>query len=110
MDQRLHGFRGDGVDHALIPAAEFLDEVTHQQGNIVFSFAQRRHSDGEHIQPIVQIGSESLLLYHRFQIAIRRRNQPGTRTKSSNATQALKLALLQNSQELWLKLQWDFSD
>ncbi len=71
-DQCLHSFRWNGVDHTLIPAAEFFDEVADEQRNVFFSFPQRRHSDGEDIQPIIQIRPESLLLYHGLKVAIRR--------------------------------------
>ena len=47
--QRLHGFRRNGVDHPMVPAAEFLDEVADQLRDIFLSLPQRRHSDWKDI-------------------------------------------------------------
>jgi hypothetical protein len=70
-DQGLHRFRRDGVSPAAITPAEFLNELTDQQRNIFLSLAQRWHSDGKDIQPIIQIGPNVLVFDHCFQIAIR---------------------------------------
>jgi hypothetical protein len=84
-DQRLHGLRRDGVNHAIVSPAEFLNEVPDQKGNVFSSLPQRRHPDWEDIQPIVQVGPEFLLLDHCFQIAIRRRDQAGIGVKGTRA-------------------------
>ena len=39
-EQSFHSFRRDGVDHAVIAPAEFLNEVTDQQRNIFAPFAR----------------------------------------------------------------------
>ena len=109
-DQCLHGFRWNGVDHTLIPAAEFLDEVADEQRNVFFSFPQRWHPDGEDIQPIIQIRPESLLLYHGLKIAIRRGDQSCVSANGARAAQAFELPFLQNTQQLRLQFPWDFAN
>jgi hypothetical protein len=91
-DQGLHRFRRDGVNHAVITPAEFLNEVTDQQGNIFLSLAQRWHPDGKDIQPIIQIGAKLLISDHCFQIAIRCGNEAGICAKSASAAQPFELA------------------
>src|SRR5579863_10221550 len=108
--QRLHRLGRDAVDHPIIPLAKLLDEVADQQGNVFFPLAQRRDSDGKHIEPVIQIGSKFLLVGHGFQIAIRCRNQAGIGTQSARAAKTLEFALLQDAQKLRLKLERDFSD
>ena len=39
--QGLHSFGTDAIDHTIIPIAELLDKVAHQQGDVFFSLAQR---------------------------------------------------------------------
>ena len=46
------------------------------KGNIFGSFAQRRNTDGKHVQTVEQILAELLLIDHRRKIAIGRRDQP----------------------------------
>src|SRR6201999_1032856 len=108
--QRLHSFRWDGSDHPVVPAAEFLNEMADQQWDILFSLAQRWYSNGKNVQSIVQIGPEFVFIDHCFEIAIRRRDQTGIGAECPRASQALELTLLQNAQELWLKLQRNFPD
>src|SRR5438477_435186 len=48
--------RSDRVPHA---AAEALQEVPHQVGNVFAALAQRRDADREHVEPKEQVGAES---------------------------------------------------
>src|SRR5579871_3257444 len=63
-DQRLHCFGRDAVDHTIIPLAELLDEVADQQRDVISPLAERRNSDGEDIESVIQIGPKLLLFDH----------------------------------------------
>jgi hypothetical protein len=90
VNQHLHSFGRDGVDHTIIPLAELLDEMTNQQGDIFSSFAQRRYSNWKHIEPVVQIGPEFLLIDRPFQIAIRGRDEASIGSQGARAAQTLE--------------------
>ena len=53
---------------------EMLEEMLDQQSDVFFPLTQRRYSQLENTQPIIQILAESLLLHELFQVSIRRRN------------------------------------
>jgi hypothetical protein len=54
-----------------LPVGVALHEILDQDQNVVFPFAQRRHFDGKHIQPIEEILAERPIRYGGVQVAIR---------------------------------------
>ena len=48
----------------IVARAEILQEVFGQQPDIVRALAQRRHADGHHAQPVIQVLAELLLRHH----------------------------------------------
>src|SRR5258708_2702739 len=87
-----------------------IDEVFHQQGNVLSSLSKRGHLDREYIQPIKQITTKGPSADGGLQVTIGGCNHPYVSANSTSAADTLKLVLLQNTQECNLSLNWKLSD
>src|ERR1700741_3334910 len=105
-----HGFFGDGVDDFVHGGGELFDEVAHKFRNIRFSLAERRQRNRENIQAIVQILSEFTVTDHLPQVPIGRRDDTNIDARGAIAAHGLELALLKDTEQLGLKLQWHVSN
>src|SRR5712675_3336530 len=105
-----HGFFGDGVDHFVHGGGELFDEVPYKLRNIRFSFAERWQRNRENIQAIVQILSEFTVTNHLPQVLIGRRDDTNIDARGKGAANSLELALLEDTEQLGLKLHWHVSD
>jgi len=88
---------------------KLLREVPREKRNVPVAFPQGRNVDRKDIQTKEEIGSELLLAYHRFQIAVRRGNQTRIGPKRARASQPLELPLLQHAEQFGLQFQGNFS-
>src|SRR5579862_2667965 len=79
-------------------------------GNVVCPLPQGRNHDREYVEPVKKICAESALANHLLQILIRSSNDANINSNCARAAQSLKLAFLENSQELGLQLKRQFPD
>src|SRR4029077_6788952 len=105
-----HGVFGDGVDDFVHGGGELFDEVAHKFRNIRLSLAERWQRNRENIQAIVQILSEFTVTDHLPQISIGWRDDTNIDACGTGAAYSLELALLEDTEQLGLKLQWHVSD
>src|ERR1700752_1172037 len=87
-----------------------IDEVFHQQRDVLFSFSERRYLDRENMQPIKQIAAERPSADSGLQVTVCGGDQSHVSGDSMTAADTFKLMLLQNPQEGDLGLSWKFSD
>ena len=64
-----------GVVDVVLPA-ELIEEEVQERGNVLATFAQRRHADVDDVEPIVEIFAERLRCHAVDEVAIRRRDHP----------------------------------
>ena len=100
--QQFQGLRVDTLDRLLLPFAEPTDAVVDQQREILFPFPQRRQGKGHHAQPIVEVFPEASTLDLGFEVAVRRRDDPGVGLQPVPAAHPLELAFLEDAQQLHL--------
>src|SRR6266853_701249 len=91
-------------------SSETIDEVLDQQGNIFFSFPQRRNLNRENVEPVKQIAAKRPLGDGSLQIAISGCDDPSVRLDRLIATHTLKLPLLQNMQQRNLSFRGQLTD
>src|SRR5690606_21906224 len=95
-------------------AALFLlqpgDQLIEQQRKILDALAQRRHLDGEYVQPVVEVLAELAAGDHLFKILVRRGNHPHVRLLRLVAADPLEGALLQHTQQLDLHVHRHVAD
>src|SRR5258705_4572490 len=87
-----------------------IDKVFHQQRDVLSWFSKRGHLNREDIQPIKQITTEGPSADGGLQVTVGGGDHSHVSADSTSAADTLKLALLQNTQECNLSLNWKFSD
>src|SRR5690242_16719134 len=94
MNENFHRFRGDRLDIPAVASRELLNEVAHQDRDILRPFAKRRYLYRKDIQTVEQVRSKSPFLDHLFKVPVRRCDQPRVGSDRACAAEPLKLALL----------------
>src|SRR5215813_8046028 len=87
-----------------------IDVITDDRGNFRSSFAQRGHAQANHVQAVVKVFAETSLRDHLFEIGVCRRDDSYFDLCRPLFAEWLYLALLQESQELWLHVQREIAD
>ena len=95
----LGGNDPDGFPHL---SRQICHEVVDQQRYILSSLPKRRDVNGKHVQTIEQVFSEFPFAHHFGKIAVGGCDQPGIHLDGVITSQTLKLALLQNPEQLGL--------
>src|ERR1700730_13758614 len=91
-------------------SCETVDEVLDEQGNVFFSFSQRRNLNRKNIEAVKQIAPKRTLSDGSLQVAIGGGDDSRVRSDRLVATHTLKLPLLQNMQQRNLSFRWEFTD
>ena len=94
----------------IVPLVRPPDEKLRQQWNITAPFPQRRHFNPDHIQPVPKILTELAVVHQLLQIPIRRRHHPHIHGLRLRRAHRLDLSLLQESQQLQLRVQLNLAD
>ena len=90
---------------------EPADEVGDQERDVLGAFAQRRHPNREHVQPVEQIGAKGALLNHLLEVLVRRGDDSHIdRRCAAAAAQPLDLLLLERSEQFGLQFQRQVAD
>src|SRR5205814_3986440 len=85
-------------------------QIAHQDGGVLRSLPERRKTNREDVQTIVEIGAESLLPHGSLQIPVRRRDHADVYRAGMGGSDSFELALLDDSKELWLELERQITD
>ena len=93
-----------------IGQGELANEVVDQRRDIVAALAQRRQFDVEDIEPVEKVGAELALLDQLFQILVGGGDAAEVHLDDLVAAHARDLALLQNAQQIGLRLQADVAN
>src|SRR2546423_11874053 len=82
-----------------------------RQNRYVFlSLAQRRQVDVDDVQAVVEVLAETSLLHHLLQIAVGRGDDADVDLDRLHAAEAHELALLDDTQQLRLRLERNVAD
>ena len=83
--------------------AQLLQEVLHQQRDVVAPLAQRRQLHRNHVEPVEQILAERAVRDHPVEIGVGRGDDPHVDLDGVRVADPLELALLQHPQQLRLQ-------
>src|SRR5437667_1954650 len=108
--ERVQRLARDDLHPAVHGTREPLDEGAHQGRNVLGPLAERRGMDREHVQPVVEIVPEPLLFHHPKEVAVRRGDEADVDLDRLRTPDPLELLLLQDAQQLRLKLERDLAD
>src|SRR3954453_15573002 len=109
-NQGVHGLRRNFVDSLFHTAGVNLREMTNQYWNVLRPLAQRRNLNREYLQPVIQVVTKRSLFHHSRQIAMSCGDEPHIHLMSAVAAESLKFLLLQDAQQLRLKLERDVAN
>src|SRR5437016_2825891 len=99
----------DDLDPAVHGTRVPLDEIAHQGRNILGPLAERRDMDREHVEPVVEVVPEALLFHHPQEVAVRCGDEAHVDLDGLRTADPLELLLLQDAQQLRLKLERDLA-
>jgi hypothetical protein len=86
------------------------DEVVHQERDIGPPLAERRHREGEDVEPVIEVLAERPGGDRGGQVAVRRGDHADVDADRLAAADALELALLEDAEELHLRVGRDVAD
>jgi hypothetical protein len=84
--------------------------VTHQRADVLLALAQRRHADGDDIQPVIEVSAKPAVRDLFLEVAIRRHDDARIHAERASATHAVELLVLQHLKELRLKARVHVAD
>ena len=79
---------------------QLLQEVLHEERDVVATFAQRRQLDRNHVQPVVEILAKRSFGHHLREIRVRRGDDADVDLDRVRVADAFELALLKHAQQL----------
>src|SRR5580700_343524 len=88
----------------------FLSEMAGENRNVFLALAQRRQCERNYVEPVIKIRPELAALDHRCQRNIGCGNHADINLDSRSLAKTLEFALLQDSQQLGLKVERHFTD
>ncbi len=106
VHQQAHGGGGDAVNRALGAG----EEVGGQGRDIRPALAQGRGVERHHVEAVIEIFAEAAGLGLRGEVAVGGGDDAGVKLDGLAAAEPLKLALLQDAEELGLELWGEFAD
>ena len=87
-----------------------VDQVPHEQRDVLAPIAQRRHGERKHVEPVEQIAAEAPLPHFLVQIAVGGGDDAHVDVDRPRAAEPLDLAVLQHAQQLRLQLERQLAD
>ena len=108
--QHLHHIRRHIRHRLAMLIIKTRQKMLNKQRNILAPIPQRRQRNIHHLQAIKEILSEPSLCNLRWQILIRRADNPNIHSHRLRTAQPLKLFLLQHAQQLRLRLDMHIAD
>jgi len=108
--QRGHRGFGNAAQRLTQPACGLCHEIPGQQRNILAPRTQRRYRDRKHVDPVIQVIPERALRHHAGEITVGRGDDTDIDGQGTAATDPLEGLLLQDTQQLGLRLRGQFAD
>ena len=102
--------RRDAVDDLAEPRAIFLDEVMHEQRDVLGPLAQRRQVQREHVDAVIEILAKPAACNELLELAIGRGDDPDVDAPILIVADPAELLRLQDSQQLRLQRQRQLAD
>src|SRR6478672_2780606 len=92
----------DAGDALVVLGVELLDEAGDEQRDVLDPLAERRHREGEDVEPVVEVLAEGPVLHGRDRVLVGGRHDPDVDDDLGLAAEAPEGALLEEAEELGL--------
>ena len=90
----MHRPLADAVEALADPQGELVHEELDEQGDVVAALAQRRQADGEDVEAVVEVLTESFLVNRLKQVAVAGGDDTHVDADGGDAADAVEFALL----------------
>src|SRR5262249_13916311 len=110
VDQPQHRGLRDPIDVLAYPRRELVDQEVDQPGNVFLALLQRRQSDGGDAESVIEVFAERFLSDRLEQVAVGGGQDADIDLDRRAAAYPLEFALLQDAQQLDLRLVRDLGD
>src|ERR1051326_5607941 len=87
-----------------------IDVVVDDRRNLRTALAQWRHTQPNHVEPVIQGLTKTTLRHHVFEISVSRRNDAHVNLAWPLFAERLNLTFLQEPQQFWLNIQRQVAD
>ena len=104
VEERLHRGRGHRRDRLAVLGRRARDERLDEEGNVLLPVAQRRQRDGDDAEAVIEVLAELSLRHEARQVRVRRRDDAHVGADRLDGADRQELALLEDAQELRLRL------
>ena len=107
-----HGAQGLVAQRELGPAlaADAIEKVRRQQGNVFAAVAQRRQAQVDHVEPVKQVLAKGSLLHHLRQVAVGGGHDARLDGHAVGGAHRPHFLLLQGAQQLGLQIERELAD
>src|SRR4029453_11987780 len=106
----MPGVVSDGVKVLIELGIEHIDEVIDELEQVLFSLAQGRNVERDHLQAIEEVGAETPFLDFLLQVTVGGANDAYADMDVRSAAQAAELHALEDAQELHLNSEAHLAD
>ena len=104
IQEEVHRFMGEPLNGPINILAGSLDEVGHEEGDVVASLPERRQDDGDDTKSIEEIFSELIVADHIAQVAVGGAEDTNVDADGFLTADAFEGALLQDAEEFDLHI------
>src|SRR6266545_73080 len=106
----IQRFRVPPGDAGAFLLLDHLPEVLGQKRNVVPAFRERRKRERKHVQPVVEVFAQLLLLDRIVRITVRRGDEPDVDLQLLRTADTAQRAVLEDAQQLDLELRSHLGD
>ena len=107
LEQQVERLRRQFLSRLLILDAVLLEEVLGEERHVLPALAQRRQLHGNHMKAVEEVLPELPFFHHLAQLDVGRGDDPDVDLDRLDAAEPHELALLNDAQELGLRLERD---
>src|SRR5262245_11742753 len=108
--QTANGLRGQAARPQAVVAPDLVEDDPRQVGDILLPLAQRRHANGDDLEPEIEILAKTTVAYQLLQVGVGRGEHAHVHAHLAAAADAHELPLLEHAQQLGLRQQVHVAD
>ncbi len=110
LEEPVHDLPRDAMESLPELLVDELDEVIHEQRDVLKPIPQGRYVEGDYVEPVVEIVSEGPLLDHAPDVPVRRGDDPGVERELVTAPDPFEFPRFEDPQEAGLQVEGQRGD
>src|SRR6202007_1458336 len=110
VHKRIHDGRGNVLDDFVLAAAESLDEIADQEGNVFPALAEGREENGEDVEAVIKVAAEFFFGDELGKVRIGGGDDAHIDANGAIAAEALEFLFLENAEQFGLEFEREIAD